>query len=175
MNTPRPVVSVPRPRVLDADQSVRARNGLLVEQFDLPHPVAAVAPALLQDDSTAFTKPGRETSRELFGRAVEIDVGAPADVPGAEQHFLGSQLQNHAGIRGDPDALRRGLEKHSVQVPSVGAVLNRIDPDQDTVEREQLVPNLVDRAVLEHHRAEVHRQPAERLVQRCEAVAFLRL
>src|SRR6202035_3130019 len=130
------------PSILYADRSARLCLGMHVEQLYLPHAVASVAPALLQNGPTPFTKPGRETLRELFGGAIQLGVVAPADVPSAEQHLLGAELQDHRRIRGNPYALRRGFDKNGVQVPSVGAILNRIDPDQDTVEREQLVSNL---------------------------------
>src|ERR1039457_2541199 len=66
--------SIAHPSVLDANEGVGIRAGAFVEQFRLPHAVAPVASALLQDREASLTQPGAETLREFRRRAVEVDV-----------------------------------------------------------------------------------------------------
>ncbi|MCU1494290.1 MAG: hypothetical protein JWO62_2054 [Acidimicrobiaceae bacterium] len=53
-------------------------------------------------------------------------------------------------MRGDQNALRAHFAEEPIELRAVRAVLNRVDPYQDTVEAEQLLADVVARAVLVH-------------------------
>src|SRR4029077_3561607 len=145
-----------------------------LEQLDFPDAITPVAPALLEDGDVAVVKPRWEAAAELLGRAVQVGVGAPADIASVEEHLLRPQLSNHRRVSGDPHTSGCHIEKQRVEIRAIGPVLNRIDPDEYAVQLQQLVSSLLDGTVLEHDRAKRYGELLERLIQRCESVARIR-
>ena len=77
-------------------------------------------------------------------------VGTPSELARAKEYFLGAHLEDHVGMRADPDSLRRDLMQHRVQLRSIVTVGNRIDPHQDAIEAQQLIADLIDYLVRVH-------------------------
>src|SRR5439155_6389614 len=50
--------------------------------LDFPHALAPIASVLLQDARARRLQPCRELGLELGGSAIEVGVGAPAEMPG---------------------------------------------------------------------------------------------
>ena len=111
--------------------------GQLGAQLDLPDPLAAIATVLLQDTRAGRSKPRRECLAKGRGRAVEMGVGAPAKMLRAIQDLFHAHLEDHVGMRADPGTARRHVTQHRVKRLPCLAFVDRIDPDQHAIGRQQ--------------------------------------
>jgi hypothetical protein len=68
-------------------------------RFDFPDALAVIAAVLLQDARAVGLEPGRKHGIELSSGAVEVSIGAPAEMFCAVENFLGPHLENHIGMR----------------------------------------------------------------------------
>jgi hypothetical protein len=90
-----------------------------LDQFNLPHPVPAVAPRLLQDPDLAPGQGPGEPGPEIGGVHVEVGIGSLAEVAGPVEHFLGAERADHVRVGRDPHAAGRGLAEEHIQTGPV--------------------------------------------------------
>ena len=100
-------------------------------------------------------EPGREVAHELLRGVVDGCVAAPAQTLGSEQHLLGAHRVDDVGMGGHPDSGLGGLAEQGVELAAGGAVLDRVHPDQQAIQRQQLGANILDRVVGIHDRFRV--------------------
>jgi hypothetical protein len=94
----------PAERMQDAHDASPAHR--LGNQFDLPNPLAAIAPVLLEHTRAGRLEPWRERGAEVGRRAVEVGIGAPSKMSGAVQDFFDAHLKDYVGVRADPTPTR---------------------------------------------------------------------
>ena len=89
-------------------------------------------------------KPRRKRFAECASGAVEVGVGAPAQVLRAMKDFFHAHLQDHVGVCTDPDAPGRNVPQHCIERSPVFVLLgNRIDPDKYAIHIQELFSHLV--------------------------------
>ena len=74
-------------------------------EFRLPYALTAIATVLLEDTRARRPKPWRKLFAESVGGAIEMGVGAPAKALRAMKNFFHAHLEDHVGMRADPDSL----------------------------------------------------------------------
>src|SRR5262245_48352234 len=62
--------------------------------------------------------------------------------------FLGSHLEDDVRVGAHPDALRGDVAQQGVKTGAASTVLNRVDPDEHAVQREQLFADLLGEALV---------------------------
>src|SRR6266508_1315002 len=124
-------VRVARQGVLNSDACLRWRG---MHEFDAPDAVAAIAAGLLQHQLSGLCKPLREPLSQFLSGAVQIRVRSPAQCLRAEQDFLRAHGHDDVRVRRHPYASRRRIAEQGVQLRSVCAVLDWIDPQQLAVD-----------------------------------------
>ena len=77
---------------------------------------------------------------------------APAHPGCVDEHLLGGHLHDHVRVSGDPDSLFSDLAQERIELRSVAALLDRVHPDEDTVQVEQSGADHFDRIVGVDHR-----------------------
>ena len=111
-------------------------------ELDLPHALSAIAAVLLENARSCRSKPRRKLFTECAGGAIEMGVGAPAQMLRAVQNFLHAHLEDHIRMRADPDSPGRDVAQHRIERP-VLLRRNRIDPDEHAIGAQQLLAHLV--------------------------------
>ena len=119
-------------------------------------------------------EPRRKRVAERAGRAVDVGVGAPAEMPGAVEDVLRAHLEDRVGMRADPRTARRDVAQHGVEHRTRPAVVERIDPHEHAVDREQLVAHLVGESLVEHGRLGVDAGPLQLLEHGAIAIVVRR-
>src|SRR5262249_4687691 len=108
-------------------------------------------------------EPGREFVVEGVHRAIDVRVGAPAEVLGTVENLLGAHLEDHVGMGAHPRPARRNVAQQGVEHGARPAGIERIDPDEHAVEAEELVAHLVREGLVEHGGRGVDAGPAQLL------------
>ena len=70
-------------------------------------------------------------------------LGAPAHMRGVGEHLFGADFEDHIRVGRDEDPGVGNLAQQWIEPRSVESVFNRIHPDQDAVESENLVAHSV--------------------------------
>lgn len=60
------------------------------------------------------------------------------------EHLLCAHRGDHVRMRRHPDVLRGHVSKKCIKPCSIAAILDRIDPDQHTIQAKELPPHLFD-------------------------------
>src|SRR5690348_10153822 len=107
------------------------------QRLDLPDTGAAHAAILLQDDG-AVDKPSGQIRAELLEGAIEVGRRAPAHPGCGDQHLLRRHAGDHVRMSRYPDAALRDLPKERIELRAVEAFLDRVHPDEDAVQPEQV-------------------------------------
>jgi hypothetical protein len=114
-----------------------------VDRFYLPDADAAVAAVLLQHARLAFGEALRQLAAELLQRRIETCVGAPAHVARPIEHFLRAHLQNQVRMRAHEHTVVCHITQDRIELRAVAVLADRIDPDEHTVDPQQLLAHLV--------------------------------
>ena len=96
---------------------------------------------LLEDDRPLFGQTFGQPIAKLLARAVQLRLGAPTHARGLHEHLLGTHPQNHVRVGAHPDTSLPNLAKQRIELRAVETVLNRVHPDQHSIEPEQLIAN----------------------------------
>ncbi len=78
------------------------------------------------------------------------------------KHLLGAHLEDHIGVGAHPEAARRYLAEQRVKNGAVAPLVNRIDPDEHTIEPEELCAHGGEDIVLVDHRFRIDADIGER-------------
>ena len=124
-------------------------------EFHFPHALAAVAAVLLDDARPGRLQATRELVAERIDSAIEVGIGAPAEMPRGVKDLLHPHLERHIGMRTDPHAAGRNIAQHRIEPEAVLAVGDRIDPDEHAIHLQQLLADLVDHIVIVDRRLRV--------------------
>ena len=114
---------------------------------------------LLEDERPVFGQTFGQLIAKLLGRAVQLRLGAPTHARGVHEHLLGAHPQNHVRVGAHPHPGLPDLAKQRIELRAVETVLNRVDPDQHSIEFEQLIANGIHGLIGVHDR---HRIDSER-------------
>jgi hypothetical protein len=159
-------------RMQHADlRSIAGRQG---NRLDLPHSLAAIAAVLLEHARAGRLQSRREFCAERRRRAVEMRVGAPAEVPGAMQDLLYAHLEDDVRVRADPRTARRHIAQQRVKHRARLALVNRIDPDQHAIDLQELLAHLVCHVIGKHRRLGLDAGICQLLEHAMEAVVLRR-
>ena len=138
----------PAPRLQHAHVIVRARR--VRHELDLPHSLAAIAAVALEDARTGRSQPCRKLRHEFGGAAIEVRIGPPAEMPGVVQDLLDAHCEDRVGMGADPGPARGDLAQHRVEDGAGLALMDRIDPDEHPLRRQQLVAHLLGKILVEN-------------------------
>ena len=119
------------------------RAGLIGNEFDLPDTLTGVAAVLLEHAGARRRQPRGKGSSEFGRAAVEVRVGAPPEPFRAVQDFLDAHLHDDVGVRADPRAAGGNVAQQRVERGARPALMDRIDPHEDAVRRQQLLAHVV--------------------------------
>ena len=134
----------------------------ILEQFDLPDTLTAVAAVLLEHARTGRLQPRREFRTKSVGGAVQVCIGAPAEVPGAVQHLLHAHLQDGVRMCADPRATRRDIAQHRIELRRVSGLHGSDRPRRARHRRQATAP-------APHRRCRRHRRPGSASMPRLPA------
>src|SRR2546423_15121591 len=101
-------------------------------------------------------------------------IGAPAQMARAIQDVLDAHLQNDIRMRTDPRTSQSDLAQQRVERGARLALVDGIDPNEDAVHREQLVPNRVGKAFVVDRWAGLNAGSGQRLADTDEAAVLRR-
>ncbi len=79
------------------------------DELDLPHALAAVAAVLLEHARAGRLDPAGKLMVEFADGAVQMGVGAPAEMLRAVEHLLDPHFEDHVRIGADPHSPGRDL------------------------------------------------------------------
>ncbi|MHC2589447.1 hypothetical protein ACVIG9_003503 [Bradyrhizobium ottawaense] len=144
------------------------------KRFDLPDALAAIAAILLEHARAVRAKARGKFGAERRGAVIAMRVGAPAEVTRAVEHLLDAHLQDHVGMGAHPRSLRRDVAQQGIELGARLALVDRIDPDQHAVSREQLVADCVGKAFVVDHGVRVDAEGGEGLEDADEAAVLRR-
>src|SRR3954451_17434548 len=83
-------------------------------------------------------------------------IRSPAEMPRAVEDVLDAHLQNDVRMRADPWTLQSDLAQQRVERGARFTLVDGIDPDQNAVHREQLVPDFLGKAFVVDHWARIN-------------------
>jgi hypothetical protein len=76
-----------------------------------------------------------------------VGIGAPSKIFCAVQDFFDAHLEDHIGMRADPGSARRDITQHLVEYSPGLPFMDRIDPHEDSINRQKLLAHLVGEVV----------------------------
>src|SRR5262249_52895466 len=103
-------------------------------QFDFPDTLTAIAAVAFQDARTR-PEPRWEFRTKCSRGGVQVGIRAPAKLPGAMQYLFDAHLHNDVVMCADPRTVRRDIAQHRIKPGSCLAFMDRIDPDQNAIDR----------------------------------------
>src|ERR1700722_3681145 len=118
-------------------------GGCIRQGLYLPDTLACIATVLFEDPGACRSQAGWEFAAEYVCAVVAMGVAAPTQMARPVEYLLDAHLEDDVGMCADPRALRRDLAKQRVERHTCFALMDRIDPDQDAIHREQFVPDRV--------------------------------
>jgi len=133
-------------------RSCRAATRRQVDLLDLPDALAAVVAVLLQDAWTSRLKSGRERLAERKRGAVKLGVGASTQMLSAGQDLFHPHLQDHVGMCTHPATARCNIAEQCIEHGPALALIQRVNPDQHTVDRQKLRAHFIGKCFIEHRR-----------------------
>jgi hypothetical protein len=80
------------------------------------------------------------------------------------QHLFDAHLQRHVRMRADPHGTIRDIAQHGIEREPVPPILDRMDPDQHAIHRQQLIAHFLGRSLATDRR----RRPDTDCTQRRE-------
>ena len=90
-------------------------------RLDLPDALAAIATVLLDDPRAGRLQPPRERFVKFPDAAIEMRIGAPAQMPRRVKHVLDAHFLRHVRMRAHPHALGRDIAQQGIELPAITA------------------------------------------------------
>ena len=152
----------------------RFSAGKWIDQLDLPHPLAPISAVLLQHARPGRSQSLRKCLTERVCRAVEVSVGPPSEVLRAIQYFLHAHFEDRVGVCAHPRTARRDVAQQRVEHNACLPLMQRIDPNQHTIHRHELIAYFIREFLIENCRLRVNTDRAEFLKHAMKAVVLRR-
>src|SRR4051812_28876045 len=99
---------------------------------------------------------------------MEPDVGSPAELSRPVENLFRTHRLHDVGVGADPYAGGGDLAEDGVDAVPILAAADRVDPDDDAVDAEELVADRRRDLVAVHHRPRVDADVGERVEHRSE-------